>query len=49
LAPPAPKKRVVASSAAVLPDLPPVEPLHDKAFKPGGPKKSVHPTIGGHP
>ena len=48
MAPPAPKKRVIAS-AAVLPDLPPAEPLHDKPFKPGGPKKSVHPTIGGHP
>jgi len=32
-----------------LPDLPGVEPMHDKAFKPGGPKKGLHPTIGGHP
>jgi|TARA_B110000285_G_C15000215_1_gene551052 hypothetical protein len=48
LAPQAPKKRVV-QSAAVLPDLPLKEPVHDKPFRPGGPKKSVHPTIGGHP
>lgn len=23
----------------------PLPPLHDRAFRPGGPKKSVHPTI----
>ena len=42
------RKAPAAQSAAVLPDLP-VEPLHDKAFRPSGPKKGVHPTIGGHP
>ena len=43
-----PKQAKVAQSAAVLPDIP-VEPMHDKAFRPSGPKKGVHPTIGAHP
>lgn len=44
-----PKREKVSQSAAALPDVEPVEPLHDKAFKPSGPKKSIHPTIGGFP
>jgi len=43
-----PKREKVSQSAVELPDVP-VEPMHDKAFKPSGPKKGVHPTIGAHP
>ena len=43
-----PKTTKASQSAAVL-DVPPAEPLHDKAFKPSGPKKGVHPTLGGFP
>jgi hypothetical protein len=42
------RKAKVTQSAAILPDIE-VEKLHDKAFRPSGPKKGVHPTIGGHP
>lgn len=44
-----PKKEKISQSAAVLPDVEGVEPLHDKAFKPSGPKKGVHSTIGNYP
>jgi hypothetical protein len=43
-----PKREKVSQSAAVLPDIP-TEPLHDKAFRPSGPKKSLVPMIGGYP
>lgn len=51
MAPEAPKKRQVVQSAKILPKLPEegVEPLHDKEFKPAGPKKGMHPFIGKYP
>jgi hypothetical protein len=39
----------MVQSAKVLPDLPPKEPMHDKEFKPAGPKKGIHPTLSRYP
>lgn len=41
--PPKPKKK--KEEPKLDKDGEPLPPLHDRAFRPGGPKKSVHPTI----
>ena len=42
LPPKAPKKKEEVKMGT---DGEPLPPLHDRAFRPGGPKKSIHPTI----
>jgi hypothetical protein len=43
------KEKVTQSAADLLQEGQAAEPLHDKAFRPSGPKKGIHPTIGPHP